>query len=139
MATSERRLALLQRHREMASHAFRQCIDQGWERPVIFILDLTDREGRKAAAAVEGKEHGLSEPEALRRIDAKAREIAAKADPGEQLIPASVVALPMKAACQIAEGMTDRGADHLRNMPAGRIPIVVVSDGGNSYAGIPIR
>lgn len=105
------------------------------ERPVVFVLDLDDREGRKLAGALMAKERLTDDAEGMRHIDAKAAEIRAKGS----VIPALVMVITLEGAAVICQRMTDNGGRMIRQIPEDRIPIVVVSAGGNSYAGIPRR
>lgn len=133
MEPGEQRRLLLQRHLEPAEHAHERCVAEGMERPVIFVLDLDDREGRKLAGALFAKEQRVEEAEGVRRVDAKAAEIRARGP----VIPALVMAIEMEGAAAICRQMTDNGEQTIRKIPLDRIPVVVVSAGGNSYAAIP--
>ena len=133
MEPNERRMLLLKRHREPAEHAHERCSAEGMKLPVIFVLDLEDREGRKLAGALMAKDQHIDEDEGSRLIDAKAQEIRTKGD----VIPALVMAISMEGAVAICHKMTENGERSLRQMPIDRIPVVVVSAGGNSYVGLP--
>jgi len=133
MEPSEQRRVLLQRHLEPAEHAHERCVAEGMERPVIFVIDLDDREGRKLAGALFAKEHHVDEAEGVRHVDAKATEIRARGP----VIPALVMAIEVEGAAAICRRMTDNGEQMVRRIPMDRIPVVVVSAGGNSYAAIP--
>ncbi len=135
MEAGEQRRVLLQRHREPAEHAYERCLAEGMERPVVFVLDLDDREGRKLAGALMAKERQTNDAEGLLHIDAKAAEIRTKGD----VIPALVMVVELEGAAIICHRLTDNGGRMIRQIPEDRIPIVVVSGGGNSYAGIPRR
>jgi hypothetical protein len=133
MEPSEQRRVLLQRHLEPAEHAHERCVAEGMERPVIFVLDLDDREGRKLAGALYAKDQHVDEAEGIRRVDAKATEIRARGP----VIPALVMAIGMEGAAAICRQMTGNGEQTIRKIPIDRIAVVVVSAGGNSYAAIP--
>ena len=133
MEPSHQRRALLQRHLEPAEHAHERCVAGGMTRPVIFVLDLDDREGRKLAGALFAKDYNVDDAEGLRRVDAKASEIRARGP----VIPALVMAIDIEGAAAICRCMTDNGEQTIRKMLLDRIPVVVVSAGGNSYAAIP--
>ena len=135
MDPGEQRRLLLQRHREPAEHAYERCVAEGMERPVVFILDLDDREGRSLAGALMAKERKTDDAEGMRYIDAKAVEIRSKGS----VIPALVMAITLDGAAIICQRMTDNGSRMIRQIPPECIPVVVVSAGGNSYAGIPRR
>ena len=135
MNSGEQRRLLLQRHREPAEHAYERCVAEGMERPVVFILDLDDREGRSLAGALMAKERQTNDAEGLLHIDAKAAEIRTRGD----VIPALVMVIELEGAAIICQRLTDNGGRMIRQIPEDRIPVVVVSGGGNSYAGIPRR
>ena len=132
MEPSHQRRLLLQRHLEPAEHAHERCVAEGMERPVIFVLDLEDREGRKLAGALFAKEQHVDEAEGIRHVDTKAAQIRARGP----VIPALVMAIGMEGAAAICRQMTDNGEQTIRKIPIDRI-VVVVSAGGNSYAAIP--
>jgi len=99
MQPGEKRKHLLQRHIEPAEHAYERCLADGMERPVIFILDLEDHEGRKLAGALMAKEHQVDDAEGMRLIDAKASDIMARGP----VIPALVMAINLEGAAAFAE------------------------------------
>ena len=136
MSVEPRRMALLRRHREMAEHHFHQARDRrGIKHPVVFILDLDDPEGRRLAVAFEAHHSGLDESQAAQSLNIQAQAIRRESD----IIPALVMVVDRPAACAISAAMTDHGRETIAGMPPDRIPVVVVSAGGNAYAGIPLR
>jgi hypothetical protein len=134
---SKVRASLLWRHVEMVSHAYVQMRAKGWERPVVFIADLEDPLGRQFAAQVLVN-GGDTEVQAQEKVAQMRRDISAREDHPGELIAAHVVALQFDKACAVAQAMTENGASILRQLPQQLMPVVVIGDGGNSYAGIPI-
>jgi len=108
---------------------------KAWSGPLFSSSILDDREGRKLAGALMAKERQTNDAEGLLHIDAKAAEIRTKGD----VIPALVMVIELEGAAIICQRLTDNGGRMIRQIPDDRIPVVVVSGGGNSYAGIPRR